>query len=245
MKRLFALLALSVLALPAFPQPRPRTQNFASDFQTLPVVANVTGIGNAKFESYVALLNPTSAAFPVEVTLYDANGQTHEATISLGAGELKTYTNFLQTVFDYAGGGAATFRSPDPGNRFILSSEVRTGSAGAYTTTVPALEFPGSPSPAFSAGVIVDSSWRTNVGCFNQSDAANAITATVRDRNGAAVGTATMHLAAKAWGQMPVNTVISDGVVEFEPSEAAVCYAVVVSNTTNDGRFISATEYLP
>jgi hypothetical protein len=59
------------------------------------------------------------------------------------------------------------------------------------------------------------------------------------------VGSSTMHLAANAWGQMPVNTVINDGVVEFTPSEAAVCYAVVVSNTTNDGRFISATEYQP
>ncbi|HEX6095500.1 MAG TPA: hypothetical protein VF432_04170 [Thermoanaerobaculia bacterium] len=242
MKRLTAFLALTVLALPGLSQPRARTQSFASDFQTLPVVANVTGIGNAKFESYVALLNPTSSAFPVEVTLYDANGGTHEATISLGAHELKTYTNFLQAVFNYAGGGAATFRSPDPANRFILSSEVRTG---AYTTAVPSLEFPGSTSPAFSPGVIVDSNWRTNVGCFNQSGAANAVAVKVLDSNGVMVGSATMNLAARAWRQMPIPSVVSNGVVEFEPSEAAVCYAVVVSNTTNDGRFVSATEYLP
>ena len=245
MKRLIALLALTVAALPGFSQPRVRTQNFASDFQTLPVVANVTGVGNAKYESYVALFNPTSAAFPVEVTLYESNGNTREATISLGAGELKTYTNFLQTVFGNAGGGAATFRSPDPSNRFVLSSEVRTGAVGAYTTTVPALEFPGSTSPAFSAGVIVDSAWRTNIGCFNQSDAANAIAVDVLDENGTVIGTANMNLAARAWGQRPVTTVVSDGVVRFRPAENAVCYAVVVSNTTNDGRFISATEYLP
>lgn len=242
MKRLIAFLALTVLALPGFSASRVRVHNFASDFQTLPVVANVTGIGNAKFESYVALLNPTASAFPVEVTLYDANGGTHEATISLGAGELKTYTNFPQAVFDYTGGGAATFRSPDPANRFILSSEVRTG---AYTTSVPALEFPGSTSPAFSPGVISNAAWRTNVGCFNQSGAMNTIAVKVLDSNGMQVASSTMHLAANAWGQMPVHAVINDGVAEFQPSEAAVCYAVVVSNTTNDGRFISATEYLP
>ncbi len=245
MKRLIAFLALTIAAMPAVSQTRARSQSFASDFQTLPVVANVTGIGNAKFESYVALLNPTASAFPVEVTLYDANGTTRNATISLGAGELKTYTNFLQTVFNYTGGGAATFRSPDPANRFILGSEVRTGTSGSYTTPVPALEFPGSASRAFSAGIIQDSNWRTNIGCFNQSDAANAIRATVLDKNGIVAGTVDMNLAARAWGQMPVNTVITDGVVRFEPSEAAVCYAVVVSNTTNDGRFISATEYAP
>lgn len=242
MKRLTTFLALTLAALPGLAQPRVRAHNFASDFQTLPVVANVTGRGNAKFESYVALMNPTAAAFPVEVTLYDANGGAHEATISLGAHELKTFINFPQEVFDYAGGGAAIFRSPDPANRFILSSEVRTG---AYTTSVPSLEFPGSTSPAFSPGVIVDANWRTNIGCFNQSEAANTIGVTILDANGATAGTSSMTLPARAWGQRPVSTVIGDGVVRFEPSEAAVCYAVVVSNTTNDGRFISATEYLP
>ena len=246
MKRLIAFIALTVVAIPAFSQSRVlRPLNFASDFQTLPVVANVTGIGNAQFLSYVALLNPTSSAFPVDVTLYDANGGTHEATISLGAGELKTYTNFLQTVFSYAGGGAATFRSPDPSNRFILSSEVRTGANGAYTTPVPSLEFAGSNSRSFSAGVVVDANWRTNIGCFNQSDAANAVNVTILDQNGIAIGSQSLNLAAKAWRQAPVTTVVSDGVVRFEPTEAAVCYAVVVSNSTNDGRFVSATEYMP
>lgn len=245
MKRLIALFALTLAALPGLSQARVRTQSFASDFQTLPVVANVTGIGDAQFHSYVALLNPTASAFPVEVTLYDANGDVREATISLGAGELKTFTNFLQAVFDVSGGGAATFRSPDPGNRFILSSEVRTGSAGAYTTPVPSLEFPGSTSPAFSAGVIVDSSWRTNIGCFNQSESANTIKATILDKNGTAAGTIHLTLPPHAWRQTAVKTVISDAVVRFEPTEAAVCYAVVVSNTTNDGRFVFATEYLP
>ena len=242
MKRLIAFLALTIAAVPAFTQPRARTQNFASDFQTLPVVANVTGNGGAVFESYVALFNPTSSAFPVDVTLYDANGTAREATITLGAGELKTYTNFLDEVFDYTGGGAATFSSPDPSNRFILSSDVVTGT---YTTSVPPVEFPASASPAFSPGVIANSSWRTNVGCFNQSAVANTVTVKVLDGNGMTVGTSTLNLPAHAWRQMPVSSVVSDGVVEFDPSEAAVCYAVVVSNATNDGRFISATEYLP
>lgn len=244
MKKLIVLMAF--VAVPAFAQSRVlRPLSFASDFQTLPVVANVTGIGNAQFLSYVALMNPTSSAFPVDVTLYDANGTTHEATISLGAGELKTYTNFLQTVFNYSGGGAATFRSPDPSNRFILNSEVRTGAAGAYTTPVPSLEFAGSNSRSFSAGVIHDSNWRTNIGCFNQSDVANVVKATVLDKNGVTVGTVDINLPARAWRQVPTNTVVSDGVVRFEPTEAAVCYAVVVSNATNDGRFVSATEYTP
>ena len=244
MKRiaLIALIAL-IAALPLFAQ-RPRTHNtFASDQQTVPVMANVNGIGGAHFISYVALFNPTSSAYSVTVSLYDANGTKRDAMIGLAAGELKTYANFLADVFQYTGGGAVTFRSPSPANRFIVSSEVRTG---GYSTPVPALDFAGSNSRSFSAGVSVDSTWRTNIGCFNQSSAANAVTATVFDKSGTqTIGTVTLNLAPNAWGQTAVPQIVSDGFVRFTPNEAAVCYAVVVSNTTNDGRFVPATEYQP
>lgn len=237
----FTLIAL-IAALPAFAQ-RPKSDNtFASDQQTVPVVANVTGIGG-RFISYVAIFNPTSSAYAVTASLYDANGTKREAMINLAAGELRTYTNFLADVFQYEGGGAVTFRSPSPANRFIVSSEVRSG---GYSTTVPSLEFAGSNSRAFSAGVTVGSGSRTNVGCFNQSSAANTVVATVFDRTGTqSIGTVTLNLAPNAWGQTAVPHVVSDGFVRFEPGEAAVCYAVVVANTTNDGRYISATEYQP
>jgi hypothetical protein len=240
MKRM---MLIALIALPLVAQ-RPKSDNsFASDQQTVPVMANVTGIGNARFVSYVAILNPTSSAYAITTSLYDANGTKRDATINLAAGELKTYANFLQDVFQYSGGGAVTFRSPSSANRFIVSSEVRTG---GYSTPVPSLEFAGSSSRAFSAGVSVDSTWRTNIGCFNQSASANTVTANVYDRSGTQlVGTVTLPLAANAWGQTAVPHVVSDGFVRFEPNEAAVCYAVVVSNTTNDGRFISATEYQP
>src|SRR5688572_19296571 len=96
MKRLLCLVALlSVAAMPAFAAPAHRVSptNFASDFQTIPAVANVTGAGGAVFQTYVSLLNPTPAAFSVEVSLFDANGTKRDATINLAAGELKTFDN--------------------------------------------------------------------------------------------------------------------------------------------------------
>lgn len=247
MKTVIALML--AFAASAFAQParRPASQNtFASDFQTVPVMANVTGQGNAKFESYVSILNPTSSAFAVDVTLYDANGNTHEATINLAAGEMKTYANFLASVFNYNGGGAVTFRSLNGNDRFIVSTEVRTGASGNFSTPVPALEFAGSSSPSFAGGITVDANSRTNIGCFNQSSSANSVKATIFDRTGAQnLGSVTMNLAANAWGQAGIGTVVSDGYIRFEPSDNAVCYAVVVNNGTNDGRFVSATEYTP
>ena len=242
MKRLFALI-LAICAIPVFAQ-RVAPNAFASDFQTVPVMGNVPGAG-ARFQTFVAIMNPTSAAFPVEVTLYDTQGTKRTATITLGAGELKTYTNFLEAVFNgYVGGGAVTFRSADSSKRFIVDAEVWTTGA-RYGTSIPSLEFAGSSSRSFAAGISVDAGTRTNVGCFNQSDAANLVTATVYNSSGQAVGTVSLNLPANAWAQTSVNAAVTNGYVAFDPQEAAVCYAVVVTNSTNDGRFISATEYEP
>ena len=245
MKRIIFITAL-ILTVPLFAQQRRAvpTTSFASDNQTVPVMANTVGIGGATFQTYVALLNPTPSAFSVDVTLYDGAGTKRNATITLAAGELKTYNNFLSEVFNYSGGGAVTLKSA-AGNRFIVSTEVRTGAA-RYSTSVPALEFAGSNSKSFSAGITVDSTSRTNVGCFNQADVDNSVKATVYDKTGTqTLGTTTLNLGANAWGQTAINTIVSGGYVVFEPQEAAVCYAVVVDNTTNDGRFISAAEYKP
>ena len=244
----FAFLAISILvATAALAQTarRPVAPNdsFASDFQTLPVVANTTGVGGAQFQSYVAIFNPTSSSFTITASLFDTNGTKKDATITLAAGQLQTYSNFMSDVFGATGGGAVRLRAPDPSNRFIVSSEVRTG---RFSTTVPMLEFAGSSSPSFSAGINVDSNSRTNVGCFDQSGNGNTVKATVLDSSGTqTLGSVTLTLAPNAWGQSAVGTIVSGGVVQFTPSDNAVCYAVVVDNSTNDGRFIQAAEYRP
>jgi hypothetical protein len=240
---------MTVLAVPAFAQQRvPVAQGFASDFQTVPVMGNVPGIGST-YQTYVAILNPTASAYIVQATLYDAVGVKHDAMISLAAGESKIFSNFLDEVFQgYTGGGAVTFKSPESAggthnNRFVIDTEVR---AGRYGTSVPALEFAGTSSRSFSPGVTVSAASRTNVGCFNQSDSVNSVKATVLDSTGKlTLGTVTLNLGANAWGQTSVTTIVTGGTVQFDPSDSAVCYAVVVDNSTNDGRFVLATEYKP
>jgi len=248
MKRLICLVAFALIAIPTFAQSQRRTVgnlSFASDFQTVPVMANTIGAGGAVFETYVALLNPGPSAFPVTVSLFDAAGTKHDAIIELGAGELKTFDNFLDSVFDFTGGGAVTFRSADPSKRFVISAEVWTDD-GRYGTSIPALEFAGTDSPSFAPGVTVNSGTRTNVGCFNQAGSPNTVTGAVLDATGTStLGTFTIDLAANAWSQTALSTIVSEGYVRFTPSDAAVCYAVVVDNFTNDGRFVSAAEFRP
>lgn len=252
MRRL-SLMVLTMAALittSAFAQQHARSLAFASDFQTVPVVANVPGIGGA-FQSYLAIYNPTSSAFSVTATLYDANGTKRTAQIPLAAGELKTFNNFLDSVFSgFTGAGAVTFSSPDTSggtrnNRFIVNTEVRTAGT-RYSTAIPVLEFAGSGSRSFAPGITVDSNTRTNIGCFDQSGAANSVKATILDSTGTqTIGTVTLNLAANGWRQTSVSSVVSNGNVQFDPTDSAVCYAVVIDNATNDGRFISAAEYRP
>src|SRR3954452_1671506 len=251
--RRISLMVLTMAALittSAFAQQHVRNLAFASDFQTIPVVANTPGIGGT-FQSYVALFNPTSSAFSVTATLYDANGTKRTALIPLAAGELKTYSNFLDAVFSgFTGGGAVTFSSPDTSggtrnNRFIVNTEVRTAGT-RYSTAIPVLEFAGSGSRSFAPGITVDSNTRTNIGCFDQSGAANSVKATILDNTGTqTLGTVTINLAANGWRQTAVSSIVSNGNIPCDPTDSAVCYAVVVDNATNDGRFISAAEYKP
>jgi len=255
MKKQFTTTALAlalIVAVPLFAQASRRSNefDFASDFSTLPVAANVPGL-NGTFLTYLAIYNPTSAPFSVTASLYDANGTKRDATISLAAGEVKTYQNFLDSVFSgFTGGGAVTFSSPQSvggthNNRFIISSEVRT-SATHFSTTVPVLEFAGSSSRSFAPGVTVDSNSRTNIGCFNQGDSTNSVKATLLSSAGATVGSpVTLTLAPHAWGQTAMTAPVTNGAVQFDPTDNAVCYAVVVDNSTGDGRFISASEYTP
>jgi hypothetical protein len=243
-------LALAVALTLAAQSRKPASMTFASDDQTVAVMANTVGVGGAVFQTYVNLLNPTSERFSIEVTLYDAAGTEHDASITLGPGEQKTYTNFLDTVFHFTGGGAVTFHSAESvggthNNRFIVSTEIRTAGA-RYGTTIPALEFAGSSSRSFSPGVTVDANTRTNVGCYNESEEPNRIRATVYDSSGTQnLGSVEFNLAGDAWGQLPLSAIVTNGFVQFDPEDSAVCYAVVVDNATNDGRFISAAEYQP
>src|SRR6266699_3094023 len=113
--RKILIFAALLFAAPLFAQGsrRPTTMDsFASDFHTVPVMGNVTGVGGARFQTRVSLLNPTTSTIPVQATLYDTNGTAHNAVLSLAPGEVKTFTNFVADVFNgFVGGGAVTLEA--------------------------------------------------------------------------------------------------------------------------------------
>jgi len=223
----------------------------ASTSVVVPSVANVTGLTGSVFRSRIALFNPTAFSYPIQATFYDIAGNMSKVNITMAAGQMRVYDNFLSDVFSTTGAGSVRFESRlitggSPNFQFVVNAEVWTVvSSGRYGTSVAALTGGASTSDAFSAGVRVDSDFRSNVGCFNDSGSTNVVVTDVFDGSNNLVTTVTLSVPPNAWAQAAIPASLSRGYVRFRPSQPAYCYAVVVNNTTNDGHFILASEFTP
>jgi hypothetical protein len=83
------------------------------------------------------------------------------------------------------------------------------------------------------------------VGCFNDSTEPNSVVADVFDASNNLVNSIMLTVPAGGWAQTAIPGNVSSGYVRFRPSQSAFCWAVVVNNTTNDGHFILASEFVP
>ena len=142
--------------------------------------------------------------------------------------------------------------SPPGGNSklvFLVNSEVYIdGANGRYKTVVMSgipLD-PASPGiNAYSTGITADSSNRVNIGCFNASFITNVIVAEVYDSSNRLLKTVSITLSGGSWKQVPLGASVTGGYIIWKPSSSAYCYAVVVNNSSNDGSFIPAANYIP
>jgi hypothetical protein len=217
----------------------------------VPSVANVTGLTGSVFKTRISLLNPTAFTYPIEATFYDVSGNMSKVNITMAANQMRVYDNFLGDVFGTTGAGSVRFESRQitggsPNFQFVVNAEVWTiVSSGRYGTSVTTLIGSASTSDSYSAGIRVDSDFRSNVGCFNDSANSNTVVADVFDGSNNLVTTVTLAVPPNAWSQTAIPASVSSGYVRFRPSQPAYCFAVVVNNTTNDGQFIPATEFTP
>jgi hypothetical protein len=258
MGRLRFVLLLILFGVEVLPvEKRPPQHRAAEAYPTfvVPALANIQGQFGAFFKTRVAITNPTSFNFPIEVTLYNKDGFVGRTNIDIAAGQTLNYSNFLQDVFHTGGAGAVRLDSwigpPEgsPDYSFLVTSEVYTdGPNGKYKTIVaagPPLDAISQSYAAFSAGINVDNNNRTNIGCFNNTSEANNVLADLYDSNGSSIGTYSLSLPPEGWLQMPMGSPVSGGAIKWRAGGPAYCYAVVVDNTSNDGTFIPATNYIP
>jgi hypothetical protein len=223
----------------------------ASTTIVVPTAANVVGARGSTFQTRISIFNPTAFTYPIQVTFYDQSGNMAMANINMSGGQLRIYDNFLGDVFSATGAGTLKFESQlipggSPDFQFVVNAEVWTVSAGGrYGTSVTTTIGDGSAAESYSPGIRVDSDFRSNVGCFNDSGSINTVVADVFDASNNLVTTVMLTVPPHAWAQTPIPANVASGYVRFRPARSAYCWAVAVNNTTNDGHFVLASEYVP
>jgi len=245
------LLAWSGVVTIAFGKGASRSVQVASTTVVVPTAANVVGATGSTFRTRISIFNPSAFSYPIEVVFHDVAGKTTTKSIPMSANQLRVYDDFLGEVFSVTGAGSLEFDSQhiaggSSDNQFVVNAEVWTISGGGrYGTSVTTSTADGSPAEAYSPGIRVDSQFRSNVGCFNDSTEPNSVVADVFDASSNLVNSIMLTVPAGAWAQTAIPGNVSSGYVRFRPSQSAFCWAVVVNNTTNDGHFILASEFVP
>jgi hypothetical protein len=214
-------------------------------------MANNPGLIGAFFKTRVSIRNVAPLNYSIQATLYNQFGKAKEATIQITNGQQLNYENFLEELFQYQGAGTVELDAwfailgGSSDNEFLVTAEVYTDSfSGRYKTIVIPADSIGTTFPAFSAAIYVDASSRTNIGCFNAGFGTNQISTELRSPSGDLINTYQINLSENSWNQIGIGDAVTGGYIRWRPASSAYCYAVVVDNTSNDGSFIPAQEYV-
>jgi hypothetical protein len=214
----------------------------------LPTSANVNGQFGAVYKTKVSIFNAVNASYSIRAGLSTSGGEIAHIFIPVAPNQTVTFNNILSDLFGYSGGAAIDLDSGNSGHLFIVNSQVYVDTvSGRYTTAVQFADDLGDiiPSrPGFVVGVSVNSARRTNIGCASNSGYDQTITFRAFDSSYVLVGSPySFTLAAFGWAQYGVNLSLTNGGIYIEASQNAVCFAIEVDNTSNDGTFQLAVPF--
>ena len=250
----WAVVAVLLLAIAPCGAEERRADAIVGVGYVLPSAANVQGQFGAYFKTKVTLVNNNPQAISILAVLLTPNGALSQI-IQIPGQTFSTYSNFLDDVFGYVGGGGVALGETTGPYKFGVVAEVYVDSAnGRYSTPLTAMFSddgvirPGSSGRSTAFGLHADGNNRVNLGCSNLA----TVPATVRVdvaaiTNGVRTNsTLTLNLGATGWTQVasPIAgdrmfidfRVISGGSSTFP----VYCYGVNVNNASNDGTAIPA-----
>lgn len=212
----------------------------------VPVVGNVTGLGEVRWRTDVRLFNPYQGDLEVALTLPGVPGEPFLFT-TVAAGQSIVFNDVIrdafglddvlsplviQTLATRSIVVSATIRGPGP-----AGSVQAQGEPTIYTSTLPAR--------AVLHSLSFNEKYRTNVGLANLGESKTSITLALQRISGRNVATKSVDVAPGTLVQIPLNTlfpVLTEGddlilVAETENSQSYV-YASVIRNESNDGVFV-------
>ena len=207
----------------------------------LPTSAFVNGQFGAVFQTRISIANVTGFSYSIRAGFSTQAGEVAVQTFTILPFETLTFDNFLSDVFHFSGAGAIDFDSGNTDYRFIVNAQVYVdGPYGRFSTAVQSADEAGTiiaGRPGYVVGLSVNSFDRTNLGCASDSGSAQTITAQVYSAANDLLGTLSFTMNPFGWNQVPVDIGVTNGTMVVSSTQRAVCYGVVVDNTSNDGTF--------
>jgi hypothetical protein len=207
-------------------------------------IAHVAGSQGTAWRSSLSVSNSSESSTEIDFTFIEGDAET-SASASLAVGEIMEWDDVTESLFGLGrdAAGSIMFRSDTK----VLAT-VRTynqTSEGTFGQFLPALRENEGP-PSGTVGMLQHlkstADFRTNIGFVNLSDVACSVRFQLHDRNGAALGAATVVTVAPfGWAQR--NRVfqnhgpqsIAYAKVELvETTCRAWAYASVVDENTGD-----------
>lgn len=251
------LLSTGVLAVePQSPGP----QGLAASSYFFPAAANNTGSFGAVFKTRLVLTNPGTSSIGITATLSTPTGSPGTRTITLGPAETRVYANFLQDVFEYAGGAGFQLAESTRSRPFYAVGEVYAENAGGrFGTPLAGMSAEdrvvnvasGETGFSTATGLFVDGSNRANFGCANMDATPVVVRADIYSETSGdtPVAKVELNLLSNGWQQQSVP--VSGQVIRIlfwqlsaGGLNGSYCYGVNVNNSSGDGT-LSPALYVP
>jgi len=218
--------------------------------------AQTNGVGGSVWRTELTILNAGSeSAYGQLILVPGAGGSIQSRPLYLAPKQSITYANALLDIFGIASGvGGIAVEANSAASTPTLKVTSRTFTTatdgGTYGQSVPEVSSSDLQTTLYVTGIESDTSYRTNVGLVNRSDAPVGVSLTLFDSNGNAMGGTGTTIPANNFSQgtlasffPSVNGLQLAGLtmrVQAASSGAISAYASVIDNRTQDPVYIQA-----
>jgi hypothetical protein len=221
----------------------------------IPAAASNPGLNQTYWRLDLSVLNPYSwRSITVRMKFLrekvDNTAATYKEFVINAGGQL-FLADVVKNQFGVTGKGALVLYTSDGAYFTPNARSYTTSPTGTYGHAVIGQSWTVyGAATAFTAGIRVDSDYRTNIGAVNASSDPISILAEVLDANGAVMGSYTFNLLPWSTEQVGVSSFASNfgtGSVRWTASSSApyfewVAYATPVDNTSGDAIYLEERE---